>query len=763
MRQIYITLLTFVLATSTGFITPLFGQYYIELEKDASGFDTAPFQADLNAAAQELCQLFDSLGFEGQFKVFSAGFYTEQEFYGSFGYPGAFDSLKTKAAAESPYYLLIGRESNSERLFDRFFIDLLLPDTSWFECTNKFSKSVIQSIMEKEINSENTELGNNPILYSELESNLIKEVVIKIRELAECCVPSNKTMNCTLNCPVLKDIKNQLLERGFVGSEVNISGSRNPLIGNTVFDYSGLSVNSISVRQKMLAMIQDLTTNQLFSAKGYVTDNYNICSDNNFDLVDSLYNEDRKDYDIWIHIFQSSESSVPNMVFVKCEQYILLDDERFIAEFEEAVSTAQSKSNNANNLNGFLMIDPQNMAFYHTALPGPLPTTFETAQLDNIIFPPIHIVEGINESLTSIVEEYGGFTISDLKMWNPQLSGYDANAPLMVLSEVKIYVDEFNTMATQENTTFGLVIPVEDILSRYLTLSTSDEVNNYFGRGEKSGTPVVVKPIFPKIPPELIDPGKLPPDEVLDRPTPQRAPKNLPSAPPRVLPWYASTIATVALVVLAVLLPLETGSGASPALKIEGQPIVDPRQRNTDRLKYVTYTKTNMNEINAVGKKSTLPFSPSKNGKVYVGRTRGYGNPQLIVWMRDKQSDHIIKTGEGYSIACLDEWTISRDNIVETRHSDPSYQAIRGREQNIIDMMGDAWVWQPEKNNPLTGDPYSKNTLTRSGNAIRGMDKLKILAGINLYTPYYYICSELAHLTFPNPVQGESWDGHCPN
>lgn len=91
-------------------------------------------------------------------------------------------------------------------------------------------------------------------------------------------------------------------------------------------------------------------------------------------------------------------------------------------------------------------------------------------------------------------------------------------------------------------------------------------------------------------------------------------------------------------------------------------------------------------------------------GRVYVGRTRGYGDPQSIVDARDV-GHH--KDAEGYGPAQLDEFTVATLPFV-ARHLDPAYQAIRGREQQFIDFFGGAWSDVGEHS-------------TASGNSIRGV------------------------------------------
>ncbi|WP_203909341.1 RHS repeat-associated core domain-containing protein [Rhizocola hellebori] len=99
--------------------------------------------------------------------------------------------------------------------------------------------------------------------------------------------------------------------------------------------------------------------------------------------------------------------------------------------------------------------------------------------------------------------------------------------------------------------------------------------------------------------------------------------------------------------------------------------------------KYVTYTKTH-----------------PETGQVYTGRSYGTGTPEQIVAARD--AGHHMND-KGFGPAVLDQF---QDATLPhaSRHSDPAYQAIRGREQGLIDFFG--------------GSQSDGGT---SGNAIRGI------------------------------------------
>jgi hypothetical protein len=109
-----------------------------------------------------------------------------------------------------------------------------------------------------------------------------------------------------------------------------------------------------------------------------------------------------------------------------------------------------------------------------------------------------------------------------------------------------------------------------------------------------------------------------------------------------------------------------------------------------DGLKYVTYTKTNV-----------------LTGEVYAGKTMGYGDDASILRARDM--GHHMTAGDGWGPAQLDQ-SLYATKSYAGRHGDLSYQAIRGREQNLIDYFGGA-----------------KSMGGSAGNAIQGISDFNIL------------------------------------
>jgi hypothetical protein len=102
----------------------------------------------------------------------------------------------------------------------------------------------------------------------------------------------------------------------------------------------------------------------------------------------------------------------------------------------------------------------------------------------------------------------------------------------------------------------------------------------------------------------------------------------------------------------------------------------------------VTYTLTNL-----------------VTNEVYVGRARGFGTPEQILATR--YAGH-HKRGLGFRLPTVDR-SATATRPVSQRWTDPSYQAIRGREQQLIDALGGSWR-----------DAGGRGQ-TRAGNDIRGI------------------------------------------
>nr|HRQ30532.1 hypothetical protein [Saprospiraceae bacterium] len=159
---------------------------YIQLG-DLSGFNTAPYQAELEAAACELIQAFPS-EFQEQFKVYSFGFYAHNEYM-----QGGFEEAFQKVADEiqTPYYLVIGRQTDHTGIYSRFWVELELPTRNNFKCYNQDYINKVEFQIIKSISDFHLKLDKIPELYFKSEIIGIHFLEKTINEMVECCNHDN--------------------------------------------------------------------------------------------------------------------------------------------------------------------------------------------------------------------------------------------------------------------------------------------------------------------------------------------------------------------------------------------------------------------------------------------------------------------------------------------------------------------------------------------------------------------------------------------
>jgi len=175
-------------------------QCYVRLD-DASGFNTDTYQDTLQAAAAKLCAIFDTTGFAGQFKVYDFGFYLHQE-NTTGGYPEPFAQKIAEVQTLSPYYLLFGKQTDKTGVYTKFWVDLMLPDTSFFYCID-LTQNLRTNLKAKFQIIANTTYhtnGMSPNKYSESEVATIDSLRLYLLSLKECCIGSNRQLRNNTNC-----------------------------------------------------------------------------------------------------------------------------------------------------------------------------------------------------------------------------------------------------------------------------------------------------------------------------------------------------------------------------------------------------------------------------------------------------------------------------------------------------------------------------------------------------------------------------------
>ena len=300
-----------------------FAQNYIE-KGELSGFDTAPYQSDLQEAADSLVAAFPA-EFQNDFKVYSFGFYVPMGSFDQFSYPEAFESMKAEVASESPYYLLIGRQSDDSGVFTKFLIDVKLPNTGSFECMKDFDRVFIDSKITEVIEQKYIQLDKKQSKYSQAEIEGINSLASYVRKQVECCGFVSKT-ECPF-CPTNEEIELYFIENDASEIEVNVIGSltakqiENDSIqkGNKksfVEDYAELLVEINQVNVDLKGALEDLLTelNQSFNVSGFITKNDNFC-DSLFTQVSNAVQSN--DATVWMHVLVDFDTPGETKMFIQ--------------------------------------------------------------------------------------------------------------------------------------------------------------------------------------------------------------------------------------------------------------------------------------------------------------------------------------------------------------------------------------------------------------------------------------------------------------
>ncbi|MBP6324081.1 MAG: hypothetical protein KA322_03500 [Chitinophagales bacterium] len=196
MRKQIQVLLLFFFTSTLGF-----SQNCFNLIADMSGIDNASYQTELEAAACELRNAFPE-EFRNDFKVFDFGFYSMTE-YMQGGFQAVWDNkIKPKAAADSKYYLLFGKQTDSKGVYSKYWVDLKLPTTGAFECMDILSPSIRTDLIVKYnflINRFKDKHNSDYFKYAQIEKELMLEVKKFILKNVDCCETSGgrSTPVCT--------------------------------------------------------------------------------------------------------------------------------------------------------------------------------------------------------------------------------------------------------------------------------------------------------------------------------------------------------------------------------------------------------------------------------------------------------------------------------------------------------------------------------------------------------------------------------------
>ena len=170
----------------------------------------------LHAAAQRLTDALPA-EFQSQFAVYDMGFYSHHTSYEG-GIPDvmqqAIDGLATS------YYLVFGREINSDGELERVWVEMELPEGGYFSCINSTMPTVLNELLTKSrLNLyPNSSNGINIINYAEAFSHEISHFKDELNYFKSCC-PTSSCNPCVYSD---LDIFQLLIERNVLTSPIRI-------------------------------------------------------------------------------------------------------------------------------------------------------------------------------------------------------------------------------------------------------------------------------------------------------------------------------------------------------------------------------------------------------------------------------------------------------------------------------------------------------------------------------------------------------------
>ncbi len=296
---------------------------------DASGFNTDPYQGSLGEAA---CALRETLPteFKDKFKVFSCGFYVLQQNFKEFGYPEAFTLAEQQVAAQSPYYLLFGRQSDPTGIYTRFYVALKLPSTGVFRCLKENEKQFITNQIQS-IAAANYEGNDNAaVQYYKAEIACMQALQRYIEKIASCCAQSLVEQNCSYcgDLEFLSQLQDKLDGMCFVQFPIVIDQADTRRDRPTLTDPNSkqateslnnlvdiLSDAKIRFRDEdpagalggvMATLLNDQYFSHIAQRKGFVTSNASFCPLTGgkmelFDKIKAKY--DAQKTAVWAHIW----------------------------------------------------------------------------------------------------------------------------------------------------------------------------------------------------------------------------------------------------------------------------------------------------------------------------------------------------------------------------------------------------------------------------------------------------------------------------
>jgi len=276
-----------------------------KVEADFGGMDNSSYQAALEAAACQLRDSFPSIH-QNDFKVFDFGFYSMNQ-YQQGGFKAVWETVKSKVASQSQYYLLFGKITNNQGVYTELWVDLVLPRNNSFTCIDLLSPNLRENLRKKyettanEIHESN---GKNPQKYHLAEIEVMKQLSEYVGGLKQCCDFANRSANQCSSCVLSNaQFERTIDEAGLLGASVSkVIDKTHPGMGAEEIGYtieSGtLSINLDQAITDFKAQVHSKFPN--VSIKAYPFNFQDGCD--NFDNIHTNFKASNVDIGIFIGV-----------------------------------------------------------------------------------------------------------------------------------------------------------------------------------------------------------------------------------------------------------------------------------------------------------------------------------------------------------------------------------------------------------------------------------------------------------------------------
>jgi hypothetical protein len=225
---------------------------------------------------------------------------------------------KTQSEAESQYFLLIMKQSSSEGLYTKFFVEIKLPTVGVFACLSNSKQKLLAEKIRLEMEKEYNKTNRVPYLYAQAESRGMEVMKNTIEQIVQG--------NCCVMTP--EEIRNMFREKSFAAVPVEIqppSATKPEKIqarsNNYIVDYANLTIlangTPYDIENNFNIGYFDFLNSQGKTSKIFVTKNSNFC-----DSLTSIYSEITSEFASsshiftgWYHIWENPNPAKPDTLY----------------------------------------------------------------------------------------------------------------------------------------------------------------------------------------------------------------------------------------------------------------------------------------------------------------------------------------------------------------------------------------------------------------------------------------------------------------